>query len=457
MEGKKMQNNENTLKIVGLYYALNPNYKESEDTEEVREQRVIEKLQELGQKKPRVVLMPDKNNPADPKAIMARIRGKQIGYVANNELALAHRMMKHAEKEMLNAVIVQVEVKKRGWFWVKVELSDDVMLGQKEYAATPISWDKWKCDIPSLEPDDAWLACREAEFVLNSLFADFHESDLPELMDYMKVWIDMNLHDLSVETKRMREHYINQLRATGHPKLEPLANRIDKQQTAVCGDHRMEYRLEWWRKRIDSQQVEHYWKAFQSRKGHNLWKALHEVDSYLRQMPENLYEYVGETAYLFSRLYYFDVPRQVLWDIYSLLLLRERICRELDMEMKPLAKDAYGVMDEPEETLSDQVLTDASLAGAVEACQSLFWAQSSWAVVYCVCRDYFGVSDNMREFEKRVQALSFSRPVYACPPGTIQKTISNNDFMRRTVDKWKEEGRAPKLARQLKTMLEQTF
>ena len=64
--------------------------------------------------------------------------------------------------------------------------------------------------------------------------------------------------------------------------------------------------------------------------------------------------------------------REVLWDIYTLLLLRERLCRELGVAMKPLPMDAYGVEDE--EAFVPE-LTDARLVKAVEECQPYFWGE----------------------------------------------------------------------------------
>ena len=97
---------------------------------------------------------------------------------------------------------------------------------------------------------------------------------------------------------------------------------------------------------------------------------------------------------------------------------------------------------------SDPKLRPEALARAVEATQSFFWAQSSWAVVYCVCREHLGIADNMSEFEKCVQGLTFTKKVYECPTGTIQKTLANNEYMRYPLYRW-PEGRASRLAAEL--------
>ena len=92
------------------------------------------------------------------------------------------------------------------------------------------------------------------------------------------------------------------------------------------------------------------------------------------------------------------------------------------------------------------------LARAIEAVQSFFWAQSSWAVVYCVCRDHLGMTDSMSEFERRIEELPLKKKSYDCPAGTIRRAISNNDYMSRAIHRW-PEGRAKKLAEQLRAAL----
>lgn len=101
-----------------------------------------------------------------------------------------------------------------------------------------------------------------------------------------------------------------------------------------------------------------------------------------------------------------------------------------------------------EEVKSSPRLCHDELVRAVEAVQSYFWAQSSWAVVYCVCRDHLAMKDNMSEFERRVAELPFTRKVVECPAGTVRKAFINNDYLRYSTDRW-PEGRARVLAEKL--------
>ena len=93
-------------------------------------------------------------------------------------------------------------------------------------------------------------------------------------------------------------------------------------------------------------------------------------------------------------------------------------------------------------------LNEERLARAVEATQSFFWAQSAWAVVYCVCRDHLEMTDNMSEFERMVAGLPFTKKVVECPEGTVRKTVMRNEFMNYPLHRW-PEGRASKLAEKL--------
>ena len=77
------------------------------------------------------------------------------------------------------------------------------------------------------------------------------------------------------------------------------------------------------------------------------------------------------------------------------------------------------------------------VATSIDEVQQFFWAQSSWAVVFCVCRDKFGGTTNISQFERDVQEVAKNHCFnHKCPTGTISRTISNNAYMNKHVDKW---------------------
>jgi SOS-response transcriptional repressor LexA len=81
------------------------------------------------------------------------------------------------------------------------------------------------------------------------------------------------------------------------------------------------------------------------------------------------------------------------------------------------------------------------LAKAVSEGNLLFWASSSWAVVYCVARDCSGYEGTVSEFERKAENMNLPmRFDYPCSEGKVQRTISNHPYMRLHIDKWKENG-----------------
>jgi hypothetical protein len=90
------------------------------------------------------------------------------------------------------------------------------------------------------------------------------------------------------------------------------------------------------------------------------------------------------------------------------------------------------------------------LTEAVIQCSHLFWAASAWAVAYCVMRDKYCYDKPVAEFERMAQALKLPATFrFVCGEGSVQRTISNHEYMRKSIDKWEEQGAAD---RELKLM-----
>lgn len=82
-------------------------------------------------------------------------------------------------------------------------------------------------------------------------------------------------------------------------------------------------------------------------------------------------------------------------------------------------------------------LDDARLTKAIEACQSFFWAQSSYAVVFCVCRDRYDIKNNMTAFEHWVESLHYNnKRTYKCPKGTLTNAFTNNSIFKFHINQW---------------------
>lgn len=96
-----------------------------------------------------------------------------------------------------------------------------------------------------------------------------------------------------------------------------------------------------------------------------------------------------------------------------------------------------GVAEEsPAPSVAQEEASFESVMKAAEACQCYFWAQSSWAVVYCVCRDHLGMDISMSDFERRVAEYPLNPKTKPCPKDTIRATFRDNDYLRYPIHRW---------------------
>ena len=72
-----------------------------------------------------------------------------------------------------------------------------------------------------------------------------------------------------------------------------------------------------------------------------------------------------------------------------------------------------------------------------------------------MCRDYFGVADNVSAFEKRVLGLNLAPNDNEYTVGTIYSAICNNRFLKMPISRW-AEGRALVFAKELRKVLERS-
>lgn len=98
----------------------------------------------------------------------------------------------------------------------------------------------------------------------------------------------------------------------------------------------------------------------------------------------------------------------------------------------------------PEETAPVEFTHDF-LGRIVEGVQELFWAQSSYATIFCTLRDVYAYSNSMSGFERIIQILHATRHFdYNCPRNTLATTIRNNGFMRYNTERWERYQVKPK-------------
>lgn len=329
-----------SLRIVGLHYAANPTYSAKMGTVPEMEQRTVEVLKKLNEKRPRVVLIPNPDNVADPHAVMARVRGQHIGYVEKVDQELFYKLLKINGKRFLVATIDSVEVEERGKLYVGLNAEEGAENTEKPWRES--TWPVWPEGYPLLPPKEVWNARYEAEHMIDEVLWPCNDPSLvDELECYLNVWMENSLYDISAETFCTCNRYIDQFVRHADPRIREWAARLEKYRTAFYGAKRDAYRMEWWKSLQDCEAMDLLWHKWQYHCSYYPHRGLKEIDDYLRRLPDQLYSLIGTPDCLFKSLFYRAVPRQILWGIYTALLLRMRTCRELGIDMYPLSEGSY--------------------------------------------------------------------------------------------------------------------
>ena len=77
------------------------------------------------------------------------------------------------------------------------------------------------------------------------------------------------------------------------------------------------------------------------------------------------------------------------------------------------------------------------LADIVLDMQIHFWGNSSYAVVFCICRDDYKECLTRSDFEEMIEQLPYRRKrSYSCPVGTIANAFSNNPIFNEPISEW---------------------
>ena len=384
------------FKIVGVHYAINPDSTSQAEETELMHQRTAQRLRELDEKRPVVVLIPEPTNPVEARAVMARVEGARIGYVSTSQLDTLHALLAAGGGRFLKATIESVEARKHGWMNVCVETEGDVRIEPQNQQESP--WTGWTSNLPELPVIDSRFAQMEAEVMLDDVLSKYpifapstvtqseakslENTKQDELVDaseilrrdaplddkdgkesvvnieviesYIRLWLESSLHDLSNEARLMREHYIMCLKemmsqnATPSskplprnrvlvseplPRIRGLVFELEKQRTAICGQKRMNLRVgKWWKSLLASEEMGRLWKTWVARTDGNWEQVLTDLVTTLRALPFDLYVYIDDKKVFFSRLHYSQVPRTQYWQVVSLMLLRERTLMEMKKE-----------------------------------------------------------------------------------------------------------------------------
>ena len=99
-------------------------------------------------------------------------------------------------------------------------------------------------------------------------------------------------------------------------------------------------------------------------------------------------------------------------------------------------------------------LSKELLGKAIKQVQSMFWGQSSYAVIYCAVRDYYEYGDNITLFEEEMNSIAVNLHLdYPCPQHTIISSFHNNPYLRLHVSKWESHQVKPRSINLVKSFL----
>ena len=152
----------------------------------------------------------------------------------------------------------------------------------------------------------------------------------------------------------------------------------------------------------------------------------------------------------------YKLLRKYLYCIFGKLTSHQHIKMfEYDVQMKQIHEDIERlrkeegiieeVMEERKEgnegikngTIGRKKLSLQKLACAIENCQKYFWGNSSYGVVFCICRDDYEVEPNKSAFEHMAENLPYTKKLsYLCKENTLATAFSNNPIFNENINNW---------------------
>ena len=98
--------------VRGVIFALFPKYDQTDPRGREMVEETAQRLKQLDEERPEVILLPEPENMKDPKAVRVYCEGNPIGYVAHEQTEQAQQLF-DVLNPMVSARIVQVNEDKR--------------------------------------------------------------------------------------------------------------------------------------------------------------------------------------------------------------------------------------------------------------------------------------------------------------------------------------------------------
>lgn len=348
-----MQPTIDTFKAVSVRYIVNPELEDKRvlETEEMC-RRTIERLEWLRDRKPRLVLMPDRKN-RDPHCVMVMAMGRRVANLSKEDALEARGMMTAMGVDRLRCDISEVVVGKHGYFFIrKPECC-------QPYVCEPlgVDWSRWETEEMLLLPEDDLLGMESLSVVIREdLLPCFNDDGVAdELCEYLTLWMDAIRYNLCHEVQEEMRSFIRLLSADGREKVRQMAVEIDHLRTKKGTSEMMRELVDtWWTGLLHSRTVNDSFALVKARCSHDtkqMWKILMHVNELMRGMPGELYNDVGDAYEFFSHLSYLAPPINAYRGVLSLYAIRTLVCKHLGISQSPswdaLPAEVTSVRDIP--------------------------------------------------------------------------------------------------------------
>lgn len=244
-----------------------------------------------------------------------------------------------------------------------------------------------------------------------------------------------------------------------HLAWEDLRHDVMSRQRTLY-DYCRELQTDHWRQFVAS-----YLRSFQStlaeykEQFENTFEDEDFVLSLLREREELIHQFVatkpsswwqnvrkdddGDSLRRFARRLY-TLRQQDVEQFYELIdrlsIVTDLLCHRDHYYDMALDYTAYARLaaEQRKGENEKKKLTKPQLEEALRECKHLFWANTSWAVVYAVCVEDYGFEKNKADFERYAQSLDIQMD-YECSNGTLQSAETSGKFYKHPTSEWREQ------------------
>lgn len=323
------------LKIVGVQFAVNADHEAGRPMCEEENQRTIEYLTALKEKKPRVSLLLEPTNEKDPEAIVARVAKAKAGYVCNISFykRRAWAAIAAAGGKMCRGRVAEVVVGEHGYYTVEVEVPEEATIA--DISKTDL-WQQWCPKVPEYGMTEDWLQGECSLQMLSELVGIVNptDEDLEEMQDCTTTVMERLRHAPWHEVQMLAEEVLAKTELVHDELRSYIGRQMERLLCGMCNENRMAERRSSWLPAVRTSHEERNvwlrWVYMKSRTEQSLSRK--DLKAWLEELQRMLADICafracvdGDDADLLSCAYYSGIPCEKFRLLLSVLLLRHEI------------------------------------------------------------------------------------------------------------------------------------